>query len=38
MAQCISMGTQKRITTPIHHMYISDTSGYRVFQYVPGTV
>jgi len=25
MAQCISMGTRKRITTPIHYMYISDT-------------
>ena len=25
MAQCISMGTWKRLTTPIHYMYISDT-------------
>jgi len=25
MAQCISMGTRKRITTTIHYMYISDT-------------
>jgi len=24
MAQCISMRTQNRITTPIHCMYISD--------------
>jgi len=26
MVQCISMGTQNRVTTPIHYMYISDTS------------
>jgi len=38
MVQCISMGTRKRITTPIHYMYISDTIGDRVFQCVPGTV
>jgi len=25
MAQCISLGTWKRITTPIHYVYISDT-------------
>ena len=25
--QCISMGTRKHITTPIHYMYISDNLG-----------